>query len=821
MSNQFLIANMEVGLERDREPWLLPDEAFPNLEDCYLFRGRITRRLGYYNLGRLGTKIGAAVGAAFAGSVIPPFSNPITPGTVEIEVGATVFYDDLVTGTLIGVPSGTGTINYATGAITLTFGAPILLTDVFVRNRLPVMGLRTRELTTINEEQLIGFDTIKANRFSNALNRFVDISFHKTTNNAFSWTGSNSDFFWTNNYAGAFWATNNVAGFQSTVDSTTLGQGDGIRWYDGSGWINFLPQVDNSGNFLMGALLIFNYRNRLVMLNTVEGTAIGASNRFPQRARWSQNGTPYYVIPVPSSYTGGVHLDAWNSDEVGRGGFVDAPTSEQIISAQFIHDTLIVFFERSTWELRYVGDPALPFVWYRVNVELGAESTFASVAFDKGLLGVGNYGIITANNSEVQRIDQKIPDEVFEIHNGNEGVKRVYGIRDFTKQLVYWTFPNADTNPTFPNRILVYDYLLGTYAFFNDSLTCFGTLQPFADRTWAELQVPWKQVETAWNSGQFQSNYPLIVAGNQQGFVFQDINRGRVINDPSLFITSITAANPAVITSANHNLSVGTIIKITDIEGMTLAIAALGVGTALAGSTSYTFTLLNLPAQPGTVTVTIGALVFNDDGNGAFPEENGGTINYSTGEITVSYDALGADTAVTVDYTKAISDGIFRVGTVSPNTFQIQNIDANGNYINVDSSDLSAYQYNGRIGVRNNFKVLTKKFNPFLGNALQTRLRDIDYFLEFSPGVEFTTDVYIDDQNSAVDQTIVAMPETDRLSKIWYKANYTSIGQFMQLELTFNPFQIFDPNKSNGFIAFHGFMMHMDPAGRLTYGTIK
>ena len=41
MTKPFLIANMEVGLERDREPWLLPDAAFPTLECQLLFEVRI------------------------------------------------------------------------------------------------------------------------------------------------------------------------------------------------------------------------------------------------------------------------------------------------------------------------------------------------------------------------------------------------------------------------------------------------------------------------------------------------------------------------------------------------------------------------------------------------------------------------------------------------------------------------------------------------------------------------------------------------------------------------------------------------------------
>lgn len=666
----YLIANLRTGVERDIEPWLLPEDAFPNLEDCYLFRGRIQRRRGFIQLGRLVSGIG--VGATF--------------------------------------------------------------------NNLPVMGLRTRELTDINEEQLIGFDTIKANRYSNSSKSFIDISFNQPGNVApFSWTGSDSDFFWTENYLSAFWATNNVLGFQANPIVTNPAFGDGIRFYDGAQWFNFLPQID-SVNFLMGALLIVAYRNRLVMLNTVEGSAFGTSTRFRQRARWSQNGTPYYAagaVPAGQDPTF-FQVDAWRSDVTGKGGFIDAPTSEAIISAQFFKDTLIVFFERSTWQLRYTGNELLPFIWERINVELGVESTFSMVPFDAGIIGVGNYGIMTCDSTGVKRIDQIIPDEVFNIHNGNDGVKRVYGIRDFTQQLVYWTFPSADQNPIFPNRLLIYNYLDGSYAFFNDSFTCFGTFQPFTDTTWADLQIQWQELPQPWSSGQFQSDYPLIVAGNQQGFVFTDINRGPIINDFSLTITGATNANPGVITSVNHNLVEGTIIIIDQVVGMT-----------------------------------------------------------------------------------QLNGNIYRVSKpITANTFIIQTLDINGNFINVDTTTFGAYVSGGFIKVKNNFIIETKRFNPFLQDGDQLRLQNVDFFVETDDDLEFTCTVFLDENDDTSVEQDAVTPRSNFSGKTWIRTYFSVIGQFAQLELTFDDQQMFQTDISNADVTIHAMMLWMSRGGRLTYGSI-
>lgn len=830
LAQPYLISNLRTGVERDMEPWLLPEDAFPNLEDCYLFRGRIQRRRGFKSLGRLVTNIGSAIGAAFAGNVP---NAPLQPGSILIIVGTITFRDD-GNGILIGDPAvNTGTINYATGAIALNFN-PVLgvATDVESVNFLPVMGLLTRELTNINEEQLIGFDTQKANVFSTFNNSFDDITFYKTSGTSFSWTGSNSDFFWGNNYLNAFWVTNGTKGFQDSATAST-GSGDGIRWYDGTGWVNFLPAITGAvgvvgTTYLMGCRLIVNYRNRLVVLNTFEGTAFGSFTQFRQRARWSQNGTPYpaqdallNASPVPSGFTGGTEDSAWRSDIAGRGGFIDAPTSEEIISAQFFKDTLIVFFERSTWQLRYTGNELLPFIWERINVELGAESTFSIVPFDAGMVAVGNYGIITCDSTGVKRIDQIIPDEVFNIHNGNDGVKRVYGIRDFTQQLIYWTFPSSDSNTTFPNRILLYNYLDGSYSFFNDSFTCFGTYQPFNDITWADIVQQWQGTPVPWNSGQFQSDYPLICAGNQQGFVFADINRGPTFNDPSIMINVITQANPAVITSINHNLSEGTIIQTQDIQGMSLTIVGEASGVANAGTTSFTGVLLLTPVLPGSVTITIGANVFTDDGIGNLIGGNGGTISYSTGAFSADFTVLAVNTNATSDYTQSLNNAIFRVSVpITANTFVIQTLDINGNFIDVDSTALSAYITGGLIKVKNNFVIESKRFNPFLKDGDQLRLQNVDFFIETNDNLEFTCTVFLDENdNTSIEQDAI-LPLSNFSGKVWIRTYFSVIGQFTQLQLSFDDEQMFNPTISDADVTVHAMMLWMSRAGRLTYGDI-
>ncbi len=560
----------ESGLDQYYESFLIPEKAFPTLEDAYCWRGRVRRRQGFNLLGRLrrfledyslpNTPVGSPYTVADVLSALrttePNAEIQIGNFQLVIDVGTaneTIYNDATTPGILThvsGLYTGAGTINYITGTIRVNFIVTPAAGDVVQANfgyypALPVMGLRTREIrNTVDDEQLIAFDTKYAYRFLAGF--FEELPAVTPT----SWNGTDSQFFWTTNYYNTgtgdlFWATNNNA--------TGLSP-DPIRYYDGNNWTDFEPAIDAT-NFLEQCLLLIPYKNRLLAINTWEGTAMGSAANFPQRIRFSQNGTP-------TDQTNG-----WLDNVIGRGGFIDVPTNETITSVEFLKDVLVLKCERSSWKVIYTGNETLPFIVQKINAELGAESTFSLVPFDRGVYAVANVGITTDDSINVFRIDQKIPQIVFNINNDNQGVQRVYGIRDYGQELVYWTFPNSAQNPNYPNRVLVYNYINSTYAIFNDSFTCYGYYQRTSDLIWSTLPFEsWESWIEPWDSGVTQSLYPDVVAGNQQGFV-EILNQG-VYNAPSLAITGITSGTPVTLIVPNHNLQTGQFVEVTGIQGI-------------------------------------------------------------------------------------------------------------------------------------------------------------------------------------------------------------------------------------------------------------
>lgn len=550
MPDKFFIApyNENSGLQTNLKPWLIPDEAFSQLNNAYVFRGRVRKRFGSRWIGgnslvsRLRINVGTITAGTLAGDLItiladvgftPEVGQSFSIGTIVFTVYNPALGDQQM---LRGDNSvSAATYNLTTSAFNITGVALPDATDVFFYPNLPVMGLLTYEQSSINDEFVIAFDTRYAYQYNGG---WIRIAAAAAPGDSI-WNGDNSQFFWATTWTGA-----NAADKIFFVTNFNELEPNFMRYYDGVLWNSFRPQIDATPNYLNSARIIVPFKNRLVVFNTWEGPAAPLPGiNYSNRCRYSQIGSP-------------LDASAWRQDIPGRGNAIDAPTTEAIITVEFVKDRLIVFFERSTWELVYSGNQAYPFSWQKINTELGAESTFSIVPFDKVCIGVGNVGIHACNGANVERIDEKIPDTVFEIHNNDQGVFRVYGIRDYYVEMVYWTFPGIEANTTFPypSRVLIFNYKTGTWAFNDDSITCFGYFQPVSGITWDSVTVTWDD-STTWDSGAIQAKFRQVIAGNQQGYTFI-CDADEATNAAVLQISNITLAGvTTTLTVIQHNIS--------------------------------------------------------------------------------------------------------------------------------------------------------------------------------------------------------------------------------------------------------------------------
>lgn len=564
--DKFLIAPLNTGLQRDVKPWLIPDDAFEVLNNAYIFRGRLEKRLGAREVpvmnGRLGTrlriKIGTTDGAGDLDWTTAPL--PIATGSIGQMFSCGTDFGTFAPATFTVVDDTPGAQDMSTTSTTATvytfdasnahyvINGASAATDVYFYPALPVMGFTQYERSEVNDEHTYAWDT----KFSY---RLFATGWDAVTPAAAAaqWTQTDADFFWTENWRG-------IDDYSYLLFTTNGTETDGIRYYDGANWNLFQPQyAANANEIVLGCRLIVSFQNRLIFLNTIEQDSLGASHTITNRCRYSAIGSPFYAAGPPVYWP-------FREDIDGSGNFIDAPTREAIVSCAKLKNRLIVFFERSTYELVYTGNQVYPFVWQAIDSELGCESTFSFVPFDKVVLGIGQTGIHACNGANVERVDSKIPDEVFEMHNHNDGPKRVCGIKDYYNEMVYWSVPSqGNAMNVFPDKLLVYNYRNDSWAFWDDNVTAFGYHQLEGSLTWSELDVEWAQLGDQWNSAQLLDKFQIVIAGNQEGYTWL-IDRGKPTNSASKQITDIqlNAGRTPIFRAINHNLSPGDWVRIED-----------------------------------------------------------------------------------------------------------------------------------------------------------------------------------------------------------------------------------------------------------------
>lgn len=776
------ITGMSTGLVQEREEFLLPDDAYPTLQNAYVWREKILRKQGYQLLGRLQRNIGTTNGAGDLTVNITP--TPIQSGIASFTVGSALFNDPGGASpvNLLTTGPGTATLNRATGQLIIS-GSNIN-TAVQYFPGLPVMGLRTEELQNSANDRMIAFDQNYAYVFNTITNQFQEF-IPGTTWNAHAGTVSATDFFWSTNYwvssltipgtATPFFTTTNIKLFWETNNTGQFGvNADPPRITDGVTWYPFYDDVTpantpwakiNATTYLTNFLAMLPFRGRMVTFNTWEGTNATSSQQFSNRIRWSTIGNPF--IPFAA---GPPSKGSWRDDIRGQGGFLDIPTSEDIVSVGFVRDNLVIYCERSTWQLRYTGRSISPFQIEKVNSELGASGLFSSIQFDTSLVGIGDKGIVECDSYRSERIDIKIPDFVFRFQNLNDGPFRVQGIRDFINRLSFWTIPYSSSydsrlstaNRIFPNQRLVYNYENDSWALFNDSLTALGNYQPTSNRTWLSTHTAWINCNFPWISNT-PAEAPLIVGGNQQGFV--EILDTYTVNDPSLFISNITSngTTATIVTSPNHNMQTGFVIGISGIP---------------AGA---------------------------------------------------AYDNLNG--------------GIFGIDVIDQNTFRLATFDPSSGEFNDPQIDPSAtYQGGGVINIRENFSIISKKFN-YLDEGQSIQMGYLDVLLQSTeqdnPGA-ISLRVYLDyndsqasntlPQNQIHDYSPVLNPDTFFNStiptvsstlngvggtKFWQRVYCATRANFLTLQYTFSNAQMAGTEQTKE-VQIDAQVLWIRKAGRMT-----
>ena len=271
MADRFLIApyDQQSGLHNEVKPFEIPDNAFSELNNAYVFRGRVRKRFGSRYMGRLplNSRLRIDLGAVDGGGnvTIPANLLPITVVGQIFSIGTAIFTVNTLgaPADMLSTTAATGTFNNVTGVAHFV-GAPAL--HVHYYPALPVMGLLTADIAAVNDEMLIGFDTKFAYQYINGWVRLAN----ETTPNASIWNGTDTDFYW-----GTTWFNPNGSDKVFFVTNNNHNEDNFMRWLNlapaSLAWDNFMPQISNIPAYLISARMLIVFHNRLVALNTWEG----------------------------------------------------------------------------------------------------------------------------------------------------------------------------------------------------------------------------------------------------------------------------------------------------------------------------------------------------------------------------------------------------------------------------------------------------------------------------------------------------------------------------------------------------------------------
>ena len=253
--SSIIVANFTTGFETDRPPFLLNNDAFPILNNAFILRGRLKKKRGTTQLGRLQrTLVSASAGmystingtntlnifTALGLLSTEPNSNllPGNKSTITIVFGSAInqtLTDSTGSGTFVVSGSGTSivsaTINYATGIITIIGNAATGPSSVTVSlayyPSLAVMGIEDFNINfntpgNTNFPRTVFFDTKYSYQFTSNTGPFYDVNYYVSTGLHFTWSGADYQQFWTQNYQGAMFTTNGNPGFNFKLLTNTL-----------------------------------------------------------------------------------------------------------------------------------------------------------------------------------------------------------------------------------------------------------------------------------------------------------------------------------------------------------------------------------------------------------------------------------------------------------------------------------------------------------------------------------------------------------------------------------------------------------------------
>ena len=635
--------DFKTGIQEDKQSWLIPDDAQQELNDGYIHHGQILKRDGYRflatgeqnNAPYCESRIVKAETATMDGNLdginqifTDTLNTPVRRGTAVFSTGtpAQTVTDD-GEGTMTG--DGTGTIDYYTGIVSVTFTTAPTVTQPTVaydtHPGLPVTMI-ANYVNSNDVKELIVADTKNINKLDLTNNRFTDITGTAMTGTAkdfFTWVQyptilDDPRLIFTNNvdqiqsYDGTSvvdWypvmnataaTTENETGTASVgpythttsnqpVQPTTLvivadpggapqtvtDDGAGGLTGDGSGTINYTSgAISVTFNNVVPAAannidFDYSYGTDYVV------TALIAKD-FKDRIvlfRTTETGGVIHPQRIRISGTG-QSGDDFTTAAIGA-GVIDIPSAYWIMGVVENRDDLIIYTERETWVMKYTGNDIVPFIIDRIDSSRGCGAPFSPISYLNLTKAYSQYGFTITDGYQVQRNDEKIPDFGMEkIDQDNFDACFSGVVDDDNNHILLYPTPGEQVS----NQILVNNYDENTFAIFKVPGNCAGQYFTSFDIDWDYTlkYKTWKEFAAAyatWNEIGFSAGSPISVLGGHEGELWRFSASDSEDNPLHIWNVTTVSSDPdpllLEITLDHHNFTTSDSVFFAGVSGAT------------------------------------------------------------------------------------------------------------------------------------------------------------------------------------------------------------------------------------------------------------
>jgi hypothetical protein len=562
----FLIANFATGLDKEVQPWLLPNDAFTELFDGFVYRGVAQIRNGYSGFATgfksiavesrmVHSETQSMTGAIDAANktFTAILMTPIRKGLVIANGSNPVqtAQDDGAGGFTGDVDTGLSSINYTTGAVTIVWNAaPALASTVTITADSypgnPVMGVMNFYPDTNVEELIVG-DTQYLNKYVPATDRLVDITPAMTT------YGGDSKSFWSSvNYPSA-----------TSVPRLLMVNGvvgDVIQQWDGTTVTDY--SFTPAGTFTtLNGRQIFEIQDRLVVFQTIEDGVL-----YPRRIRISGFGQ---------------ECDNFSNTAPGA-GFIDIPDNSWFYGADKNRNDVIIFTELSVWIMKYTGNDVVPFQLFQIDGSRGSKAWFSAISYLNRTIAISPRGLIEVDGYNVERMDNNIPQFTFNEVQDGEFEHVFCGFLDEERD-VYLMYPSTSWDGDVSvvpegssDRILVINFEEDNFCQYRLPLSCMGSFKETDVITWNDLTEAngypnWDALAAkfgSWNAFPFNIGAPIGIGGGHKGEVWElntDESEDNVLNILDISVSGLDVT----VTTQWNNYQVGDMIFFTAIDGIT------------------------------------------------------------------------------------------------------------------------------------------------------------------------------------------------------------------------------------------------------------